>query len=176
MSNTPRAEHYKKELLLRKEVTELTDWMLDEMAQLEQQLAAAKQQTLESNEQWCKHYMEALAECERMRKGLKAVENLISESHGVTGLHLNGDEAPWDELRTGGRFESWLFDFDQALSTTAKEEPRIQWRGNSATLYDWLRDLGRQSIYDESSRTELLRTIYEHLSKVRALSTAKEKR
>ena len=47
--------------------------------------------------------------------GLLAVEQLIAESHGVTGLHLNGDVAPWDELRTGGRFEDWLFAFDNAL-------------------------------------------------------------
>ena len=47
--------------------------------------------------------------------GLLAVEQLIAESRGVTGLHLNGDVAPWDELRTGGRFEYWLFAFDDAL-------------------------------------------------------------
>lgn len=47
--------------------------------------------------------------------GLLAVEQLIAESHGVTGLHLNGDVAPWDELRSGGSFEAWLFAFDAAL-------------------------------------------------------------
>lgn len=31
--------------------------------------------------------------------------DLISESEGVAGLHLNGDLAPWDELLPGGRFE-----------------------------------------------------------------------
>ena len=41
------------------------------------------------------------------RKGLEAVESLMNESHGVGGLHLNGDFAPWRELRTGGRFEEW---------------------------------------------------------------------
>lgn len=52
-------------------------------------------------------------------KGLKAVETLINESHGVDGLHLNGDVAPWDELRTGGSFGEWLNDFDTALSSSA---------------------------------------------------------
>lgn len=33
------------------------------------------------------------------------LDELISESHGVAGLHLNGDVAPWDELLPGGRFE-----------------------------------------------------------------------
>jgi hypothetical protein len=32
----------------------------------------------------------------------------------VYGLHLNGDGAPWDSLRTGGFFEEWLLDFDKA--------------------------------------------------------------
>jgi hypothetical protein len=50
------------------------------------------------------------------RKGLEAVESLINESRGVSGLHLNGDLAPWDELRTGGRVEEWLIAFDDALN------------------------------------------------------------
>ena len=50
------------------------------------------------------------------RKGLEAVESLMNESHGVGGLHMNGDFAPWNELRTGGRFENWLVAFDDALN------------------------------------------------------------
>lgn len=33
------------------------------------------------------------------------IEDLIGESYGVSGLHLNGDVAPWGELEPGGRFE-----------------------------------------------------------------------
>jgi hypothetical protein len=50
-----------------------------------------------------------------LRAGLKAVYQLMRESHGVTGLHLNGDVAPWDELLQGGRFEQWLIDFSLAM-------------------------------------------------------------
>ena len=50
-----------------------------------------------------------------MRPGIQAVENLIASSEGVTGLHLNGDIAPWDELLTGGTYEEWLIDFDWAI-------------------------------------------------------------
>ena len=39
------------------------------------------------------------------REALGEVQDLISESHGVYGLHLNGDESPWSELEQGGRFE-----------------------------------------------------------------------
>lgn len=53
---------------------------------------------------------------EVLRKGLLAVETLIDNSRGVTGLHMNGDEAPWDSLRTGGYFEDWLTAFDEALA------------------------------------------------------------
>ena len=47
--------------------------------------------------------------------GINAAANLMDNSSGVDGLHLNGDVAPWSELRTGGRFEGWLVDFDEAL-------------------------------------------------------------
>lgn len=68
---------------------------------------------------------------ERVKKlaaGIEAVHTLIDYSEGVTGLHKNGDVAPWNEIRTGGRFEEWLYDFDCAyletcaLKTAAQEE------------------------------------------------------
>ena len=54
-------------------------------------------------------------EIERLRKGIAAVEALMSESYGVAGLHMNGDNASWGELSQGGRFEEWLIDFSAAL-------------------------------------------------------------
>ena len=39
------------------------------------------------------------------REALGEVQDLIGESHGVYGLHLNGDESPWNELEQGGEFE-----------------------------------------------------------------------
>ena len=48
--------------------------------------------------------------------GIKAAAGLMDNSSGVYGLHLNGDESPWDELRTGGYMEEWLVEFDEALS------------------------------------------------------------
>mgnify|MGYP001007148592 FL=1 len=60
------------------------------------------------------------------RKGLEAVESLMNESHGVGGLHLNGDFAPWSELRTGGRFEEWLIAFDDALNAARSSNPNFQ--------------------------------------------------
>jgi len=55
--------------------------------------------------------------------GLEAVASLMNESHGVGGLHLNGDFAPWSELRTGGRFEEWLVAFDYALNAARSSNP-----------------------------------------------------
>ena len=66
------------------------------------------------------------------RKGLEAVESLINESHGVSGLHLNGDLAPWDELRTGGRFEEWLIAFDDALNAARSSNPAVTGRESSS--------------------------------------------
>ena len=56
-----------------------------------------------------------------LRKGLEAVSALMKDSEGIAGLHVNGDIATWDELRTGGRFEEWLMDFDAALTGGSNE-------------------------------------------------------
>ena len=48
------------------------------------------------------------AENAKLRKVAEDLVALIDDSHGVAGLHLNGDVAPWDELLAGGRFEDWL--------------------------------------------------------------------
>lgn len=72
--------------------------------------------------EWC-----AAREIEELRKGISAALALIEESYGVSGLHLNGDVASWTELRTGGRYEDWLFDFDQAVKRippNVKYQPR----------------------------------------------------
>lgn len=46
------------------------------------------------------------------------IRGLMSESHGVTGLHLNGDIAPWSELDAGGQYErlTHLLDADAAIA------------------------------------------------------------
>jgi hypothetical protein len=56
------------------------------------------------------------------RESLQAVSDLINGSYGVSGLHLNGDIAPWEELLEGGRFEEWLSPFSQALAGDTKKE------------------------------------------------------
>ena len=50
---------------------------------------------------------------EAANKAVNAIEELINESRGVMGLHRNGNIAPWDELRSGGRYELWLLPFDE---------------------------------------------------------------
>lgn len=42
------------------------------------------------------------------------IAELMGESKGVYGLHLNGDPAPWSEIDDGGRFEGWLTKFNAA--------------------------------------------------------------
>lgn len=55
-----------------------------------------------------------------------AVSALIRDSHGVAGLHRNGDVAPWDELLPGGRFEEWLEAMGQAAAILAKHAGRAE--------------------------------------------------
>lgn len=57
-----------------------------------------------------------LAERDILRAGIVAVDELIRESDGVVGLHLNGDVAPWSDLLAGGRYEEWLGDLSAAMA------------------------------------------------------------
>ena len=68
-----------------------------------------------SNKDYCAALEKRIAELEL---GLHAVRDLIADLKGVVVLHLNGDIALWNELRTGGRFEEWLKPFDDAISGT----------------------------------------------------------
>lgn len=69
---------------------------------------------------------------------LKDLDALIAESHGVSGLHLNGDIATWGELTKGGRFEEWLCSLEQlraALShPPAPEQPSVEPKPDRAFL------------------------------------------
>jgi hypothetical protein len=64
---------------------------------------------------------EAADEIERLREAVRAVRDLIAQSEGVAGLHLNGDLAPWGELLEGGRFEAWLLPLSECDSTSNRE-------------------------------------------------------
>jgi flagellar biosynthesis/type III secretory pathway protein FliH len=56
-----------------------------------------------------------------LTEALEAVQELIDNSRGVFGLHLNGDLSPWDELLEGGRFQEWLLPFSQVGAKAARE-------------------------------------------------------
>lgn len=58
----------------------------------------------------------------KLEAGLQSVLDLIDETHGVDGLHMNGDFAHWGTLRTGGRFEEWLLPFDDAIEAMEKRK------------------------------------------------------
>lgn len=59
-------------------------------------------------------------DAEVYKNGLLAVVNLIESSLGVYGLHLNGELAPWDTLRTDGGYEDWLQSLDAAVDVIDK--------------------------------------------------------
>ena len=76
-----------------------------------------------AGKEYCASEIEALREqVEKLtaalklsREALGEVQDLIGESHGVYGLHLNGDESPWNELEQGGKFER-LTSLNEALA------------------------------------------------------------
>lgn len=87
--------------------------------------------------QWCHRmkrdveYDEMKLEIERLTRlvaklssGLMTVDELTRDSSGVAGYHLNGDEASWCSLRTGGVFEETLIEFDEALLAAEAERKR----------------------------------------------------
>lgn len=62
---------------------------------------------------------------EALEKAVRSVCELIGDSRGVDGLHLNGDIAEWDSLRTGGNYEGWLIEFDEAQEFLQKYRERL---------------------------------------------------
>jgi uncharacterized protein YoaH (UPF0181 family) len=79
---------------------------------------------------------QALAQQPAAVNGLAArlvdeLDGLVSESDGVSGLHLNGDVATWEELLPGGRFEclSSLDELREALaSAQQQQQTRNPWQ------------------------------------------------
>lgn len=69
------------------------------------------------------------------------VRDLADNSHGVIGLHKNGDDAPWSELTEGGRYDDWLGlaleQADAALSQTMQPQAKPA-AGEQAGAVGWL--------------------------------------
>lgn len=59
---------------------------------------------------------------EALRKLVGDLDDLIADSTGVSGLHHNGDVAPWSELVAGGQFETWLKSLDDARNVLRQVE------------------------------------------------------
>jgi hypothetical protein len=53
-------------------------------------------------------YEAMMAERDRLTQMVEEMQELIRQSAGVDGLHLNGDIALWDTLMLGGYLEEWL--------------------------------------------------------------------
>lgn len=51
------------------------------------------------------------------------IGELIGNSEGVAGLHMNGDVAPWASLTEGGEFGAWLGSFDRLRDALDKRFP-----------------------------------------------------
>lgn len=71
---------------------------------------------------------------------VEMINDLIYDSAGVYGLHLNGDPAPWAELMQGGRFEEWLINLAQPhpgaalLAERDRLRKALEWYAEQARL------------------------------------------
>jgi len=72
-----------------------------------------------TKEQLVKHCERQDLLIQTLKNGIFSVAELIDNSDGVVGLHLNGELARWSDLREGGYFESWLIGYDDALYTVS---------------------------------------------------------
>lgn len=74
------------------------------------------------------------------------LEELVAETSGVYGLHLNGDPSPWEEILEGGRFEriSSLHVVQNLLATRQPKQPEQPAQPaelvRDAERYRWLRE------------------------------------
>ena len=58
---------------------------------------------------------------------LHDIDDIVANSEGVAGLHMNGEVAEWHSLMSGGSFEAWLRSVEvlrAALTPTADKEPK----------------------------------------------------
>ena len=90
------------------------DYLKDNLAfNIASRISAAEREAVHDRQR-CAVLIVALTElCE-------AIDDLISHSEGVAGLHLNGDLAPWESLIEGGQFEPWLLALSDARDALAK--------------------------------------------------------
>tara|TARA_R110000851_G_scaffold88070_1_gene192173 strand:- start:2283 stop:2477 length:195 start_codon:yes stop_codon:yes gene_type:complete len=54
------------------------------------------------------------AENKILKDAINDFLELIDNSDGVAGLHLNGEVAEWSTLLEGGNFEEWLINLSRA--------------------------------------------------------------
>ncbi len=68
---------------------------------------------------------------ETVHKGLMDVINLMNESEGVAGLHLNGNLAPWSEFEQQNNGE-WFSDFWEAVRVVDAEIEAMKGKENGS--------------------------------------------
>lgn len=97
---------------------------------------------------------ELAAHAERLKNHMLGLQQ---SSDGVSGLHLNGDLATWDELMEGGRFEEWLLPFTE---TPSQSLAHIRAAGAREALE---RAMQSKGFSDTVVRVDLMREIIEQM-------------
>ena len=105
-----RSRKYRRALNepLRYDVALYAGLYLEELEAEVEELRMVRRALVLDNRDKTNHVRELQARVRGLEAAVAAVRNLINNSEGVAGLHLNGDVAPWDELMEGGDYEVWL--------------------------------------------------------------------
>jgi hypothetical protein len=106
------------EKTVKREMAGLKDQTPSDLARVFARLSRTSDRSVVLEPEFAKKHIDRIEALEqenaKLRKGIKTVRILIDESHGVAGLHLNGEIAAWDTLELGGWAEEWLIDFNES--------------------------------------------------------------
>ena len=72
------------------------------------------------------------------KRVLHDIDDLVANSEGVSGLHMNGEVADWQSIMSGGSFGAWLESVEilRAALPEVKEEKPINWASDPDAIVE----------------------------------------
>lgn len=83
-----------------------------------------------------------------LKKFVANVAELIGESTGVAGLHMNGDVAEWADILPGGKHEGWLGSPEEASEAADQVSAEADLLGEAMRLLQKYVDMETMHVND----------------------------